>query len=473
MPKLQPLTWNQFSERHPTHLSRADKKDPIPAKKLHLAMVEYRKTHPAFNLSDQGAKTLKKYAFHKAGFKYHKKAHLTEAQASQVFHHYHHALATLRGELNTEFQLVKPLKPKVPKELARLAIVSATVLEKYLEPTLKDNAQKLLNQVHSINQKVTPIFKKDPYLNPHKIFTLELLAKHIAYLNPKNKDKIQIPHEGRLVEYEAEEIHLWMGMYTYGFKPVDPKENAPPILAFSGTRLAMSTRGSLATVTADFDPRGVGYIAYSYGKEVIAAWLKNASRNGNAIITGHSLGGALARYTAIDNPDLVHGAYTFSAPDIGDAHGKKLIKLVKESKKDPSKRCPALYNFSHCEDKVPTLGHRSVGKNYQVICTTEKTINQKFSAQRSIHCKRLFGRDVALLCKTNPKKSLSVSMQKAICIIPFIFLMTMLFLSRILFGIHTSRPYVSVFGPLRWTWRKLVTDHYAAKYLPKAAAAAA
>ena len=236
-----------------------------------------------------------------------------------------------------------------------------------------------------------------------------MLAKKLAYLNPKNGENIKFPMKGAWFEYQAEDIHLWMGMFAYGFKPVDPNDNSPPILVFSGTRLAMSKRGSLATVTADFDPRGVGHLAYQNGKKAISKWLERFA-NGSALVTGHSLGGALARYTAIDHPDKTAATFTFSAPGISSKYGDKWKKL----KADPAVRHPVLYNFNHSEDKVPTFGQSYVGTSYQVICAVEKTVNKKLSFQRSIHIKRLFGRKVSLLCKTYPKKGLKTWQQRAL-----------------------------------------------------------
>ena len=51
--------------------------------------------------------------------------------------------------------------------------------------------------------------------------------------------------------------------------------------------------------------------------------------------------------------------------------------------------------------------------------------------------------------------------------------MALLFINRILFGFHATKPYASVFGLVRWTWRKLVIEKIAAKYAQPDGAAAA
>lgn len=447
--------WPQFCEKYLGHEPKKNQHTKISADKLSHALLQYAHNHhPEINLSHWD--TVKKYAFHKVGRDCEKEVKLVVAH--QIFEKYQRIISKLFMELTTERAFVKPARPHIPKGLSRLAIISSSILVEYLEPKYKANVQNLLHQVQKVKLAVKEFFDKDPHIDLDKITTLELLAKKLAYLNPKSGERFQFPYEGRMVEYEATELHLWMGMNAYGFKPVDENEKAPPVLVFSGTRVSLAQRGSLATVTADFDPRGVGFIAYKSGQKVISDWLKQTK--GSALLTGHSLGGALARYAAIDNADLVKGAYTFSAPGISVKYGKKWEALNQSGQTKPF-----LYNFNHIEDKIPTLGQYEVGDNFQVITKVEKTVNQGLLVQRSIHNKRLFGKDISLLCKMHAKRSMPVWMQRALTIIPFIFFITTCFVNRALFGIYTSRPYVSLFGPIRWVWRKLMTEKLAAKYI--------
>lgn len=453
MQALAPLDWQAFSRNYLLK-ENFSPDETLPTVKLSNALLQYLvKEHPEIKISNSS--TLRKYAFHKAGRE--EGTTLTHHAAREVFEQYQEVTRSLKVELVTRRGFQKPPKPIISSGLARCSFLSCSVVEKYIEPPLKDRVQNLLNQVNTIQQVATPFFENEPRLDLQKITSLELMAKKLAYLNPKNGERYQISFGDQMVEYEAEEIHLWMGTYAYGFKPINGGE-APPILVFSGTRLSPSNRGSLATLTADFDPRGVGYIAYANAKKDITKWLQGAGKN--ALVTGHSLGGALARYTAIDNPEHVQEAITFSAPGISHSYEKKWKAL----KKDPLKQRPALCNFNHIEDKVPTLGQKNLGRNYQVICAVEKTVNKRIVVQRSIHSKMLFARKVSLLCKVKPKRSFPIWMQRAMTIIPFIFFMTLTILSRVLFGIYTSRPYTSLLGPLRWVWRQVITDKLAAKY---------
>nr|WP_166154452.1 hypothetical protein [Neochlamydia sp. AcF84]NGY94351.1 hypothetical protein [Neochlamydia sp. AcF84] len=52
------------------------------------------------------------------------------------------------------------------------------------------------------------VFKKDPPIELDKLISLELVGKQLAYFNPKEGERFQIPCEGRMIEYAASEIPL-------------------------------------------------------------------------------------------------------------------------------------------------------------------------------------------------------------------------------------------------------------------------
>ena len=444
MAHIQPITWQKFSKEY---LTEVHPTLPIQAKKLYRGMYQYLKAHPEIKLSREGQLVLKRYAFHKAIKKFNNGSVLTQKQCEKVFKNYQRVVCNLTLEISTDEEFKKPPKPEIHPGLARLAIFSTSILEKHLEPKYKAYVQAQLKMATKVSHVAKFFFEEDKHFNPQKKLMLELIARKLVYYNPKEGERFHFPYEGKMIEYQADVIPLWMGINAYGFKPVDPNEKSPPILAFTGTRPNPSTSASLPTIVADFDPRGVGYIAYANGKAEITKWLSKTK--GDVLLTGHSLGGALARYAAIDHSDLVDGAYTFAAPGISIKHGKKLEQI----KKDPAKKQPHFYNFNHSEDPIPTFG-QSFGKdNYEAICAVEKTVDKELAAKRKIHQKRLFGRKIVLLCKKEPRKSLSVMMQRALFVIPFIFLMAVLLISRALFGVHSSKPYVSFFGPVRWAMR--------------------
>jgi hypothetical protein len=423
----------------------------------------------------QACKTLKNYHFQKAGQPIAAKGaflHVEKAQA--IFEKFKNDMSDLRAVASgNTADLPRLPRVKKPIVLSLLSFCSATVTEQYIEPLQKEKVQTHFNRIEKINQCAQPVIAEENKSledsktlcdNFQEITTLELLSKKFAYVNPQEDEEYTVFHKGRNIKYKPEVIHLWMGINAYGLKPVDKDEkDAPAILVFSGTRLAFSKRGSLATLTADFDPRGVGYIAYSYGKEAIEAWTKKAKEEGyNFLYTGHSLGGALARYAAIDNRGK---AITFSAPGISKTFAEKYDGI-------PPDERPIVKNFNHPDDPIPFFGQRHVGENYNVIFEnepadeTEQAKQKRVQSSRSIHSKKLFNRKISLILKTDPQISMSVCMQRALSIIPFIICMILLCLSRFLFGIHTSKPYMSLCGPMRWVWRQTITGPVAKRVAP-------
>ena len=104
---------------------------------MNKALHRYLVSHPEIALSKDSETTLKRYAFHKADQAYSKKTLLTPEKASKIFKYFHEAISNLRGELLTEGEFVKPPKPKVPENAEASSAVSATVMEKYIEPKEK------------------------------------------------------------------------------------------------------------------------------------------------------------------------------------------------------------------------------------------------------------------------------------------------------------------------------------------------
>lgn len=454
---LNPISWQDFSSQYLPNV-----KTELSSFELSQSLKNYlNNVLPAESkLSTEEEIVLRNFAFKKTGLKGNKNVLLTNEIASCVFLKYQKTVRQLRLGYRVANPYLKPVKPKIPKRLSRLASISSSIKEQYLEPQYKVIVQNLLDQSSTVHHQTTPVFK-DHHLNLNRLTTFEILAKKFAYLNPKSGEKFRIPFEGRMVEYEVEEIHLWMGMNAYGLRPVDRNEKANPILVFSGTRLSISSRGSMATLASDFDPRGVGHLSYMSGKTVISDWMNKVG--GNVVTTGHSLGGALAQYAAIDNEVLVKEGITFSAPGISEAYANRWKALKFTDLHTP------IYNFNHSEDLIPTFGQAYVGKHFKVICAVNTTVNKQLGAQRRIHSKLLFGnKKVGILTKVKPQRTMPIWKQRALSIIPFIFAITMVFLGRAFFGLYTSKPHVSVFGPLRWAWRRWVTDVYAAKYFKDA-----
>jgi pimeloyl-ACP methyl ester carboxylesterase len=94
------------------------------------------------------------------------------------------------------------------------------------------------------------------------------------------------------------------------FVPADPEQHpVPPIVSFRGT-------SSLDDVLSDIEPEGIGMDQFEANRGLIEARLTAALRFGRAIVTGHSLGGALAQIAAVHFAPAVSRIVTFQAPGI-------------------------------------------------------------------------------------------------------------------------------------------------------------
>jgi ribulose-bisphosphate carboxylase large chain len=94
------------------------------------------------------------------------------------------------------------------------------------------------------------------------------------------------------------------------FTPIVPGK--PPVIAFRGTVL---TR--LRSVLADMDPNGIGVLQFETNRELIAAQIAAAvAAHGPAVMTGHSLGGALAQMAGAAFPDATKSIVTFASAGV-------------------------------------------------------------------------------------------------------------------------------------------------------------
>lgn len=105
------------------------------------------------------------------------------------------------------------------------------------------------------------------------------------------------------------------------FVPVDPKSGKLPIVAFRGTEgisfdVKEKPEGTLDTIIGDFSPAGVGYNQYQQNHELIKRNMDAAASQGKVIITGHSLGGAIAQIAATEFRQVTSEVVTFQSAAI-------------------------------------------------------------------------------------------------------------------------------------------------------------
>ncbi|NVB77111.1 MAG: DUF2974 domain-containing protein [Kofleriaceae bacterium] len=141
----------------------------------------------------------------------------------------------------------------------------------------------------------------------------EHLAHGIAYHDEiTSDDQAYLESKGLKV---GATLHGRGGLDLTTFVPADGS-GATPVLAFRGTK-------GTDDLVADANPAGVGAFQMAANEGLIATALASLQRYGKPVVTGHSLGGALAQMAAARFPDLVGRVVTFQSPGISrDMVGK-------------------------------------------------------------------------------------------------------------------------------------------------------
>ncbi len=84
-----------------------------------------------------------------------------------------------------------------------------------------------------------------------------------------------------------------------------------PVVAFRGTVFK-----DLSSLLDDLDPKSVGYSAFKDNRDLIRKTIASAAGNGRVLVSGFSLGAALAMRAAVEFPQLVGRIVTFHPPGI-------------------------------------------------------------------------------------------------------------------------------------------------------------
>ncbi|WP_025663181.1 Mbeg1-like protein [Aquimarina megaterium] len=144
---------------------------------------------------------------------------------------------------------------------------------------------------------------------------LEVMAHNLVYLSPKDKnDKKKIQNiKG---EYGLSKVTFFKGKEGFemvGIRPGPSSDINVNVIAFRGTE------PSISDIKSDINKRSVGKIQYDKNENEIKKWVKNLGSKG-IILTGHSLGGALAQLTAsllpIELYQNIDQIVTFQSPGI-------------------------------------------------------------------------------------------------------------------------------------------------------------
>ncbi|MCF7806178.1 MAG: DUF2974 domain-containing protein [Simkaniaceae bacterium] len=177
--------------------------------------------------------------------------------------------------------------------------------------------------IEKTQELFSEIYKRFRSKNALHYATAETLAKVLAYRNLKVKTTIDFPSliapKKQFSHYRVDRIfNLWKEMRAFGLICED--RSSPPILLFRGTDFSLLTNSSRISIVSNFDPAGPGFTIYKYARRSIKNWLtKTTEQYGKAISVGYSLGGALASYALLKDPDYFsqeHPSYLFNHPGL-------------------------------------------------------------------------------------------------------------------------------------------------------------
>ena len=143
-------------------------------------------------------------------------------------------------------------------------------------------------------------------------------------------------------------VHGLQGFAMLSFVPLDGSERMPA-LAFRGT-------DDLKDLADDLNPKGVGMYQLAANEGKIAAALAALQGYGQPpVVTGHSLGGALAQMAAARFPEMVSRIVTFQAPGISKKMSGR-IEGFNEAAAAAGKEQIASHHFSIKDDLVSMAG---------------------------------------------------------------------------------------------------------------------
>lgn len=187
----------------------------------------------------------------------------------------------------------------------------------------------------------------------------EQMAHEFAYIDgaiPASGMALLNHYQYRPVPVAA--VHGQAGFQMRTFQPtVQVSPNPTPVVAFRGTQFELSGE-AVSDLAADADAGGIGVEQFFRNAGLIERHMRSAARsghNGKVIVTGHSLGGALAQIAAATYPDLIDQVVTFQSPGIN----RDLVERMSEHNRGARQRGERGVQSTHYRamgDIVPLAG---------------------------------------------------------------------------------------------------------------------
>ena len=233
-----------------------------------------------------------------------------------------------------------------PQRLQPAAQYKYQVAERYAAVPIQRQHQNSSLAAETNRQRSTPTiqrksngvtqYKTSGQSNLEKIASKqsihELAAHDIAYKSDFSAISVETLIQLRNAGYGSSPEDITFHFGKLGFQAVvihSVTKGKPSILAIRGTTPGLS-RNALETIYSDLDPRAVGAKQFEQNAVLINSLLQLGGAP--MIVTGHSLGGAMAQHVAVNFSDMITEVTTFQSPGIDQSSVDKFNKMKNKPK---------------------------------------------------------------------------------------------------------------------------------------------
>jgi hypothetical protein len=292
----------------------------------------------------------------------------------------------LKGNVSQVDKLIMLAAVSVLKDISPYIMGTMQISERHCE-LIKDEFEKLKDKINAnemqkemksseristINSMIERIRKRQTdRSDPTKM--KELLADYyqvmgcfVSYGHWKKGDRIPGPHPD-LPDYQVREIITnKKGLQIVVLAPLDVNENSPPLFCCRGTT------SNIHNIIDDMNQH-IGQYSFQASSKTVLKTLNEVTKDyGPAVITGHSLGGAIAQiiteeYCDIVNSDskkpMIKETHLYCSPGAGQ---EVALKYKNKLKTLNLKDQPQVHEYHHIGDIVVLTGGDHLEANHRM-----------------------------------------------------------------------------------------------------------